>query len=322
MRKFMMILVLVAFAVMASATTVYDIQYTEEAGDGTYPSPLVDTEVTVTGIVAAANYGGDGKFFLTDPEGGAWSGIFVYDFEVGPALGDEVEVTGTVVEYYGLSEISYCTITILSSGNTVPAPIQISALNLVIPAQAEQYEGCLVQIDGLEVTEGQDDHGQWYVEDATGECQVDDGFFYLDEVEPAIVIVPGTTYARIIGCVDYSYDEYAIHPRTPEDLITELNNDSAELELNVTLGNNFPNPFNPTTYINYSLTNSADVKLVVFNTKGQIVKTLVNEIQTAGTHTVVWNGTSDRGDGLTSGIYFYNIKSGRFTSTKKMILLK
>ncbi len=324
MKKFMMIFVIVAFASLALATTIYDIQYTEEAGpDGDYPSPLLDQEVTVTGIVAGANYGSDGKFFLTDPEGGAWHGIYVYYFEEPYVqLGDEVEVTGTVAEYYGLTELSYCTVNVLSSGNPVPAPSQVTALDLLVPAQAEMWEGCLVQIDNVTVTEVQDDYGQWYVEDTTGECQIDDGFFYLDSVDPAIVIEAGMTWGRIIGCVDYSYSEFSINPRTPEDLIEELGTDETDLNLTVELGNNYPNPFNPTTTISYSLVNDAAVELSVYNARGQKIDTLVNGTQTAGTHNVVWNGTDDRGVTVTSGVYYYKIKSGKFTSTKKMILLK
>ncbi|RLC49798.1 MAG: hypothetical protein DRI23_08495, partial [Candidatus Cloacimonadota bacterium] len=147
MKKILFFAVFVIMLTICSATTIYDIQYTTNSGpDGTYPSPLDGQIVTVTGIVTGANFGQDNKFFMSDPEGGAWHGIYVYDYTVGPALGDEVEVTGTVTEYYGLTELGYCTITILSSGNPVPEPTIVTTLNLVIPAQAEQYEGCLVQV--------------------------------------------------------------------------------------------------------------------------------------------------------------------------------
>ena len=88
------------------------------------------------------------------------------------------------------------------------------------------------------------------------------------------------------------------------------------------LSQNYPNPFNPTTTISYTIQSAGNVTVDVYNTKGQVVNTLLNETQAAGTHNVVWNGTDSRGDGLTSGVYFYKIRSGKFTSTKKMILLK
>ncbi|MCK4957674.1 MAG: T9SS type A sorting domain-containing protein, partial [Candidatus Cloacimonetes bacterium] len=88
------------------------------------------------------------------------------------------------------------------------------------------------------------------------------------------------------------------------------------------LGNNYPNPFNPTTTISFNLAEGGNVELGIYNVKGQKVSTIVNEHKSAGSHSIVWNGTDDRGTGLTSGVYFYRIKSGKFTSTKKMILLK
>jgi PKD repeat protein len=229
MKSFRICLTLMLLGSFVYGTTIYDIQYTTEAGDNNYyPSPMLDMEVTVTGIVTGANYNNDNKFFMSDPEGGAWSGIYVYEYETGPALGDLVQVTGTVIEYYGLTEISYCTVDIISSGNTVPEPITVSTIEVVTPALAEPYEGCLIQIDNVVVTEVQDDYGQWYIDDGSGECQVDDGFFYLDAVTPEIVIEEGMEWDRIIGCVDYGYGEYSVNPRTQEDLIYELSPFSAD----------------------------------------------------------------------------------------------
>jgi len=199
---------------------IYDIQYTTVAGpDGGYPSPLVGDEVTVTGIVTGANFGHDLYFYMSDPCGGAWHGIYVYDYVAGPSLGDHVEVTGTVSEYYGSTQLEYCTVTILSSGNPVPEPISVSTLNLVGPAQAEQYEGCLVELTNVTVTESQVSFGEWYVDDGSGECQIDDGFFYLDEVVPPIVIFLNDVWVNLTGIVDFSYDEYGVNPRTPDDMV-------------------------------------------------------------------------------------------------------
>lgn len=83
------------------------------------------------------------------------------------------------------------------------------------------------------------------------------------------------------------------------------------------LEQNFPNPFNPATKINFSLPVEGFVSLDVFNSIGQKVATLVNETKTAGSYQVDFNASD-----LTSGIYFYKISSGNFTETKKMILLK
>ncbi|HOD55618.1 MAG TPA: FlgD immunoglobulin-like domain containing protein, partial [Candidatus Cloacimonadota bacterium] len=88
------------------------------------------------------------------------------------------------------------------------------------------------------------------------------------------------------------------------------------------LKGNYPNPFNPVTTIAYDIEKDAHVSIDVFNVKGQKVRTLVNDRLTAGSHTIQWNGTDDNGKNVGSGIYFFNMKSGKYTSTRKMILMK
>ncbi|MCK4694224.1 MAG: T9SS type A sorting domain-containing protein, partial [Candidatus Cloacimonetes bacterium] len=85
---------------------------------------------------------------------------------------------------------------------------------------------------------------------------------------------------------------------------------------------NYPNPFNPTTTINYTLKEDTKVILEIYNIKGQKVRTLVDKHLEASNHMVVWNGRNDSGKSVSSGIYFYKMKSGNYSSTKKMILLK
>jgi hypothetical protein len=86
-----------------------------------------------------------------------------------------------------------------------------------------------------------------------------------------------------------------------------------------TLSQNYPNPFNPSTTIEYFVPSDGFVSLKIFNTIGQEVSTLVNERQSAGKYTVNFNSV---GIGLPSGLYFYSLRSGDFSATKKMILIK
>ena len=88
------------------------------------------------------------------------------------------------------------------------------------------------------------------------------------------------------------------------------------------LAQNFPNPFNPTTTISYSLAHSTEAELTVFNVRGALVRTLVNGRQQAGVHRVDWDGLSDRGQRVASGVYFYKLVAGSFVDTKKMTILK
>jgi len=85
----------------------------------------------------------------------------------------------------------------------------------------------------------------------------------------------------------------------------------------VALGANVPNPFNPTTTISFSLVTAGHVNITVFDVKGRVVAGLVNEVRSAGDHSITWNA-----DNLASGIYFYRMTTGNFTQTRRMVLLK
>ena len=89
-----------------------------------------------------------------------------------------------------------------------------------------------------------------------------------------------------------------------------------------TLTQNYPNPFNPETKISFSLKKSSYVTLEVFNMLGQKVKTLVDKQKPAGFYRVSWDGTNEQGLKMSSGIYYYTIKVGSVTESKKMMLLK
>jgi hypothetical protein len=88
------------------------------------------------------------------------------------------------------------------------------------------------------------------------------------------------------------------------------------------LEKNFPNPFNPSTTINYEIPIKGVVKLQVFDLLGRLVSTLVNAVQDAGPHQVKWEGRTENGTLLSSGIYFYRLQSGGFSQTERMLLLK
>lgn len=91
---------------------------------------------------------------------------------------------------------------------------------------------------------------------------------------------------------------------------------------NPILHNNYPNPFNSETMINYELSAASQVTLKIYNTLGQEVKTLVNGKIPAGYYSVKWDGTNNSGVTVNSGIFFYYLKTETFTCTKKMVLVK
>ena len=86
---------------------------------------------------------------------------------------------------------------------------------------------------------------------------------------------------------------------------------------------NFPNPFNPETTISFDIAQtSSSVSIDIYNIKGQKVKTLVDDIFEVGKHTITWNGTDGNNKSVSSGIYFYKMKTEKYLATKKMILMK
>ncbi len=88
------------------------------------------------------------------------------------------------------------------------------------------------------------------------------------------------------------------------------------------LEHNYPNPFNPTTSIGFSLPIGGDMSLVVYNILGQEVKTLYRGYMEAGNHRIDWGGDNNAGEPVASGVYFYRLKAGSFEQSRKMTLLK
>jgi len=88
------------------------------------------------------------------------------------------------------------------------------------------------------------------------------------------------------------------------------------------LEQNFPNPFNPRTQIQYALEKEVNVTIKIYNMVGQLVTTLVNQKQLAGKYSIQWEGRDHQGNLVSSGIYFYQMKAGNFSQTRKMILVR
>ena len=209
LNKIIISLLLLICITILPALTVYDIQYTEDPGGA---SPYEGEEVTVTGIVTAVGFSGD-KYFISDAEGGPWSGIYVFDYSNSPSLGDEIEITAEVEEYYGFTELSYVSsYELLSSYNDIPEPVELTTNEV----NQEMYESVFVKVNDVEVVGTMNDYNEWEVDDGSGECQIDDNFdnFNPNNVDTSL----GTVYRSIQGLVDFSFDTYAINPRQTSDL--------------------------------------------------------------------------------------------------------
>jgi hypothetical protein len=119
---------------------------------------------------------------------------------------------------------------------------------------------------------------------------------------------------------DCTWIDYIIFP----PLNPEVSADNISVIPSITkLHGNYPNPFNPETTISFSVAQASSfVTLDIFNIKGQKVKQLVSNQLSAGEHSVVWNGKDEKGKNVSSGVYFYQLNTGNYEKTKKMILIK
>ena len=215
---------LVSIVVSGGETSIYDIQYTTVQGDFCFDSPLMGEVVVTSGVVTAVqNPGSYSNFYVQDFGFDSWSGAYVYDNTQSPAVGDEVTFAATVLEYYSFTELTdLIGFSVSSSGNAVtPKDITTGELAAGCTFIGEALEGMLVRVTDVEVVAESDENGQWYVDNinGTGLCQIDDGMFDGTPPTPAA----GTHFTAIIGVVDYSFDEYAILPRSLDDIQSESN---------------------------------------------------------------------------------------------------
>jgi hypothetical protein len=106
------------------------------------------------------------------------------------------------------------------------------------------------------------------------------------------------------------------------ETVTSIDNNLSTPVSNYELKANYPNPFNPSTTIEYTLRERTQVSLVIYNTLGEKVRTLVNDVQAADNYQIRWDGRNEQGITVASGIYIYKLNAGDFVSARKMILMK
>ena len=104
--------------------------------------------------------------------------------------------------------------------------------------------------------------------------------------------------------------------------LVDVDNRSETLPQGFALEQNFPNPFNPTTTIQYELPENAFVNIRIYDLNGRLVNTLVNAQKSAGYKAIKWAGVDNKGKAVSAGLYLYTIEAGEFIQTKKMVLLK
>jgi hypothetical protein len=156
-------------------------------------------------------------------------------------------------------------------------------------------------------------HPDWFFYLSTGNAYFISNHQYLAHTELDMYEEVWLTQQGVVNGKDDVVEE-AIQWINYSTSVEENNN---EIVSDYHLYNNYPNPFNPSTTIQYAIPQSGEVRLSVFNSLGEEVKTLVNETKEPGVYEVEFSAND-----FPSGIYFYKIQAGGFSETKKMILLK
>jgi len=289
----------------------------------------------VNGIATVAN----GTFSADDMDvyvQDATSGINVFKFDAVSTpivIGNDYTVVGTVDQYNGKTEIipddAGTDITDNGAG-TVPDAMVLTIAELL--ADPEGYEGMLVQIRSADKSSG-----TWPTSGNSATIVIDDGTGTLDMRIDSDTDIDESTEGSypvhvtgIFSQFDFSspYDEgYQIQPRSVADLDWGASTiepiDFTGVIKNFKLYDNFPNPFNPNTTIQFDVPKFTDnLDLSVYNIAGQKMVTLYNGSIKTGKFKYVWNGTNTIYQKVPSGIYFAVLKTAAYSQSIKMMLIK
>ena len=98
--------------------------------------------------------------------------------------------------------------------------------------------------------------------------------------------------------------------------------DNEYLPLSFQVYQNYPNPFNPTTSLSYQLPDDGKVEVIIYDMMGKLIKNLVNEKQSSGQNSIIWNATNNSGNQVSAGLYIYTVKTSNHKQSKKMLLVK
>ena len=176
-------------------------------------SPFVGDSVITSGVVTALvknNDGTDKGYYIQDGAG-AWNGIYVFDYNNVPSVGDNITIQAEVSEYNNMTELDYVSsFTVNSSGNTLPAA------TILTPAQAstEDYEAVLVKVNGVNCVTSPDNYGVWYGLNNGDTLKVDDQILKTSVFTPVV----SATY-DVTGIMNFDWGYFKIEPRSTSDVV-------------------------------------------------------------------------------------------------------
>lgn len=124
------------------------------------------------------------------------------------------------------------------------------------------------------------------------------------------------------SCAWYIFAKHGFNPFTFEKNLTTGIKEENQQKFNIILHQNFPNPFNISTTISYTISGPQLVQIVIFDILGNKIRTLIDGLAAAGENEIRWNGMDDRGEVVNSGMYIYRIRTGVSTTAGKMVMCK
>jgi len=250
-----------------------------------------------------------------------YPGIITTIYNIGDGI---TGITGTLSRY---------TTGMLQFWPTLNSPAATSTGNVIVPqtvtiadinSNIEMYQSRLVRINNVHYESATGDYAaqtSYNVLDNTGTIVMRTQFSDADYV---VNPTPMHTGNFNMYCIVTQYNTTnQVTPRMLSDFNPPVSNEDDVLTpAGITLHGNYPNPFNPETTISFSMDKAAPAQVVIYNQKGQAVRTIDIPLAGKGTSNLVWNGRDDSGLSVASGIYYFRLKSGAYSSTKKMVLMK
>ena len=273
-------------------------------GDGEV-SPYVGQEVNTSGRVTWIYSSGVSTWVFLQDSAAARCGITVYAGDTTLALspGDEVVVSGTATEFYGLTEIILPSWTFLAGGAPFP-PVVLTAAQ----AAEEDWESVLVRVVEGVCTNPDLGFGEWELSDSSGTVRIDDWFTAFTPEQDACYSVQ--------GILNFSYENYKIEPLTEGDIEPCSQWVEPSVKSLFRIYPAYPNPFNPETVIPFSLSHPARVRMTVFDLLGRPVCTLLDDDLASGRWEIPFHAEE-----MAAGTYFFQLEVDSRQEVGRLILL-
>ena len=337
------------YLVLNRPLTIQDVQY---APFGNGLGGYLNYRVTLRGIVTAdtSDLRGDGgsvsRRAYIQNDLGPWSGIWVAGL-AGDELrkGQDVTISGLIREINSHTAIDSVTQLVVNSTNNPEPEAQLLTTGEIGgkakgTLSAEMWEGVLIKFNNVTITNtnadgnpgpsggGNSNFGEVLINDGTGNLRLEtqegphpyhNNWSTTLPANKTIPLNVGDRFTTVKGILFFSFSNYKIVPRKEDDFVGYQTGVEDEiLPDKFVLKQNYPNPFNPSTVIEYNLPEASNVTLKIYDLMGREVKTLVNcEFQTKGLYKYFVYSND-----LSSGVYFYLLKTDKYSAVKKMMLIK